>query len=134
MLVREGLNVIAGSSAGQATLCGSVTLAREGQMERNFFSLTSRRLSLAITTTIEQAIRWAVFEAESIPIAARIQSQIHAYMCSLADSGASDCVEVPGSDNCICAGNYRVRVIVCISRLSIRGKKVPGLFSNGLIK
>jgi len=63
-------------------------LAREGQMERNFFSLTSRRLSLAITTTIEQAIRWAVFEAESIPIAARIQSQIHAYMCSLADSGA----------------------------------------------
>jgi len=88
MLVREGLNVIAGSSAGQATLCGSVTLAREGQLERNFFSLTSRRLSLSITTTIEQAIRWAVFEAESIPVAARIQSQIHAYMCSMADSGA----------------------------------------------
>jgi phage tail sheath protein FI len=87
-LVREGLNVIAGSSAGQATLCGSVTLARDGQMERNFFSLTSRRLSLAITTTIEQAIRWAVFEVDTIPVAARIESQIHAYMCSMADSGA----------------------------------------------
>jgi len=88
MLVREGLNVIAGSSAGQATLCGSVTLAREGQLDRNFISLTSRRLSLAITTTIEQAIRWAVFEADTIPVAARIQSQVHAYMCSMADSGA----------------------------------------------
>ena len=87
-LVREGLNIIAGSSGGQATLCGSVTLARDGQMDRNLFSLTSRRLSLTITTTIEQAIRWAVFEAESIPVAARIESQVHAYMCSLADSGA----------------------------------------------
>jgi len=88
MLVREGLNVIAGRSGGQATLCGSVTLARAEQMERIFTSLTSRRLSLAITTTIEQAIRWAVFEADSNPVAARIQSQVHAYMCSLSDSGA----------------------------------------------
>ena len=29
-----------------------------------------------------------MFEADSIPVASRIQSQIHAYMCAMADSGA----------------------------------------------
>lgn len=87
-LVREGLNVIAGRADGRATLCGSVTLARDAQMDRNFFSLTVRRVCLAMTSTIEQATRWAVFQTDSVPVSERLQSQVHAYMCSLADSGA----------------------------------------------
>jgi phage tail sheath protein FI len=65
-----------------------VTLARDVRMDRNFFSLTIRRLCLAITTTIQNATRWAVFESATPRVAERLQSQIHAYLCSLADAGA----------------------------------------------
>lgn len=88
LLVREGLNIIAGHAGGRATLCGSVTLARDAQLDKNFFSLTVRRLCLAMTTTIEQATRWAVFEKDARSVADRLQSQVHAYLCALADSGA----------------------------------------------
>lgn len=88
LLVREGLNVIAGRAGGRAALCGSVTLARDVQLDRHYSSLTVRRLCLAITTTIEQATRWAVFETDSRPVATKLQAQVHAYMCSLADTGA----------------------------------------------
>lgn len=88
LLVREGLNVVAGHAGGRAALCGSVTLARDAQLDKNFFSLTVRRLCLAMTTTIEQATRWAVFEKDARSAANRLQSQVHAYMCALADSGA----------------------------------------------
>jgi hypothetical protein len=87
-LVKEGLNVITGRIGGHTALCGSVTLARDTQPDRNFFSLTVRRLCLSITTTIQNATRWAVFETGTPRIAARLQSQIHAYLCSLADAGA----------------------------------------------
>lgn len=87
-LVREGINVIAGHSCGRAALCGSVTLARDAQLDRNFQSLTVRRLCLTITTTIEQATRWAVFESDARNVADRLQSQVHAYLCSLYDAGA----------------------------------------------
>lgn len=87
-LVREGFNVISGGSRGQASLCGSVTLARDAQLDREFFSLSVRRLCLAITSTIEQATRWAVFESDSHSVADRLQSQVHAFMCSLADEDA----------------------------------------------
>ncbi len=88
LLVKEGLNVIAGNTAGRATLCGSVTLGRGTQMERNFTSLTVRRLCLSITNAIDGATRWAVFGPNAAPVAERIQSQVHAYMCYLADIGA----------------------------------------------
>jgi len=88
LLVKEGLNVIAGRADGRAALCGSVTLARDAQVDRNSLSLTVRRFCLDITTTIEQATRWAVFETDSVPVSKRLQSQVHAYMCSLADEGA----------------------------------------------
>ena len=88
LLVKEGFNVIAGGHNGRAALCGSVTMARDSEMHRSFFSLSVRRLCLAMTTTIEQATRWAVFETDSKPVAKRLQSQVHAYMCALADSGA----------------------------------------------
>jgi phage tail sheath protein FI len=88
LLVKEGLNVIAGNTAGRATLCGSVTLGRGTQMERSFTSLTVRRLCLSITNAIDSATRWAVFEPDVSQVASRIQSQVHAYMCYLADAGA----------------------------------------------
>ncbi len=88
LLVKEGLNVIAGNTAGRSTLCGSVTLGRSTQMERQFTSLTVRRLCLSITNAIDGATRWAVFEPDAARVAERIQSQVHAYMCYLADAGA----------------------------------------------
>ena len=88
LLVKEGLNVVAGNTAGRSTLCGSVTLGRGTQMERIFTSLTVRRLCLSITNAIDRATRWAVFEPDAARVAERIQSQVHAYMCYLADAGA----------------------------------------------
>jgi Bacteriophage tail sheath protein len=88
LLVREGLNVIAGNTAGRATLCGSVTLGSGAQMERSFTSLTVRRLCLMIRNAIEGATRWAVFEADTAQVSERIQAQVHAYLCYLADAGA----------------------------------------------
>jgi phage tail sheath protein FI len=88
MLVKEGVNVIAGRTAGRATVCGSVTLARGGQMDGKFTSLTVRRLCLAITNTIDRATRWTVFAPNTTAVADRVNSLVHAYMCSLADAGA----------------------------------------------
>ena len=88
MLVKEGINVIAGHTAGRATVCGSVTLARGGQMDRKFSSLTVRRLCLDITNKIDHATRWTVFAPNSTAVADRVTSLVHAYMSSLADSGA----------------------------------------------
>ncbi len=87
-LVHEGLNVIAGQTAGRAGFCGSVTLGRGSQTDRNSSSLTVRRLCLAITNTIERATRWAVFESNVAEVAERIQGQVHAYLVWLDDQGA----------------------------------------------
>ena len=88
MLVKEGINVIAGHTAGRAMICGSVTLARGGQLDGKFSSLTVRRLCLEITNTIDHATRWTAFAPNSTVVAEHINSLIHAYMSSLADSGA----------------------------------------------
>ena len=88
MLVKEGINVIAGRTAGRATVCGSVTLARGGQMDAKFSSLTVRRLCLDITNKIDHATRWTVFAPNTTAVADHINSLVYAYMCSLADSGA----------------------------------------------
>ncbi len=88
MLVREGLNVVAGRRAGRAAFCGSVTLARTSEMERQFASLTTRRLCLQMTGAIGQATRWAVFEAGGSRVAERVHAQVHAYLSGLADRGA----------------------------------------------
>jgi hypothetical protein len=88
LLVKEGLNVIAGKTAGRSTLCGSVTLGRGTQMQRSFTSLSVKRLCLSITNAIDNATRWAVFEPDAVQAASRIHSQVHAYMCYLADAGA----------------------------------------------
>ena len=88
MLARAGLNAIAVHSAGRAVLSGSVTLGRGCQLDRNFASLSVRRLCLTITNTIDRATRWAVFEDNAPRVAVRIQAQVHAYMTWLAEQGA----------------------------------------------
>ena len=88
MLVKEGINVIAGRTAGRSTICGSVTLAREAQLEDKFSSLTVMRLCLHITNTIDLATRWTVFASNTIAVAERVTSLVHAYMSGLADAGA----------------------------------------------
>jgi phage tail sheath protein FI len=87
-LVREGINVVAGRAAGQATLNGSVTLGSRGQTEKSFARLTARRLCLNITNTIDRSTRWAVFEADRRNVVERIHAQVHGYMAALAAAGA----------------------------------------------
>lgn len=87
-LVHEGLNVIAGHTAGRATCCGSVTLGCSSQMERQYASLTVRRLCLMVTNAIERATRWAVFEADEKRVAQRIRAQVIGYMSALNSAGA----------------------------------------------
>lgn len=87
-LVRRGINVIVSTGSGRAMLCGSVTLGYSNQLERSLGNLTAQRLCLSITNHIERAIRWSVFERNQTRVAARIRSQVHAYMMTLATAGA----------------------------------------------
>jgi phage tail sheath protein FI len=87
-LVREGLNVIGGSIAGQAALRGSVTLARNSPLDRKFARLHVQRLCLSITNALERATRWALFAAPEGRVADRLQAQVHSYMSGLAEAGA----------------------------------------------
>lgn len=87
-LVRAGFNVIAKTTAGRASVCGSVTLAGDAQLDRKFASLNVRRLCLHITRAIERATRWAVFEPGGNRIAHRVRAQVYAFMVSLADRDA----------------------------------------------
>ena len=87
-LFRSGLNVIAKGPAGSARMHGSVTLSRGSESIRQFSSLPVRRLCLQVLKSIDQATRWAVFEAENERLATRIRAQVTAYLCCLADLGA----------------------------------------------
>lgn len=116
MLVREGINVIAGQMASRASVCGSVTLARGGQLENKYSSLTVRRLCLNITNTIDRATRWTVFAPNTTEVAERVTSLVHAYMSSLADAGAfvDDRFMVqcdPGLHSCPANNNRGVTVL-----------------------
>ena len=87
-LFRAGLNVIATGPAGQSRLPGSVTLRRDSDAHKQVASLPIRRLCLQVLNTIEEATRWAVFEADSDRLADRIRAQVTAYLACLADLGA----------------------------------------------
>ena len=88
LLVKEGINVVAGLTPGHTFICGSVTLAHGTQPEDELSNLTTRRLCLKITNAIDRATRWAVFEADAGKIGERVVSQVHAFMCALSDAGA----------------------------------------------
>jgi hypothetical protein len=88
LLVKEGLNVVAGQTPGHTYVCGSVTLAHGTQPEGELSNLTTRRLCLLITNAIDRSTRWAVFEPDAGKVGERIVSQVHAFMCALSDNGA----------------------------------------------
>jgi len=88
LLIKEGLNVIAGNMPGSTMMCGSVTLANGTQVGDEFGRLTTRRLCLTITNAIDRATRWAVFESHTSAVAERIVNQVHSFMCALSDAGA----------------------------------------------
>ena len=88
LLVKEGLNVLAGQSPGHAMICGSVTLAHGTQGSDQFADLRHRRLCLMITNAIDRATRWAVFEPNAVTARERIVNKVHAFMCALSDAGA----------------------------------------------
>ena len=88
LLVKEGLNVIAGQNPGHTMVCGSVTLAHGTQVGDEFASLTTRRLCLMITNAIDRATRWAIFDPNAASVTERIVNQVHAFMCVLSDAGA----------------------------------------------
>ena len=88
LLVKEGINIIAGLTPGHTFVCGSVTLAHGTQPEDELSNLTTRRLCLKITNAIDRATRWAVFEADAGTIGERVVNQVHAFMCTLSDAGA----------------------------------------------
>lgn len=88
LLVKEGLNVIAGSAPGHTMVCGGVTLAHGTQVGAEFSTLATRRLCLCITNAIDRATRWAVFEADAARVGERIVGKVHAFMCAMADAGA----------------------------------------------
>jgi hypothetical protein len=88
LLVKEGLNVIAGRNPGHTMVCGSVTLAHGTHSSDEFASLTTRRLCLAITNAIDRATRWAVFEPDAEAARERIVNKVHDFMCALSDAGA----------------------------------------------
>lgn len=88
ILIRAGVNVIARGPAGSAKLHGSVTMSRGSEAHRLFASLPVRRLCLQVLKTIDEATRWAVFEAENTRLADRIRAQVTAYFSCLADLGA----------------------------------------------
>lgn len=88
LLVKEGLNVIAGPTPGHTMFCGSVTLAHGTQSGDEFASLTSRRLCLMITNAIDRTSRWAVFEQDAAAARERLVKKVHDFMCDLSDAGA----------------------------------------------
>jgi len=88
LLVKEGLNVIVGHAPGGTMMCGSVTLAHGTQVGDEFARLTTRRLCLMITKTIDRATRWAVFEQHTSAVSESIVNQVHSFMCALSDYGA----------------------------------------------
>lgn len=88
LLVREGINVILPGPAGRARVTGSTTMARGSELQRPFGRLGVRRLCLRVVNVIEQATRWAVFEAVDEALAGHVRSQVFAILSALADAGA----------------------------------------------
>ena len=87
-LVKSGVNVVAGMTAGQTMICGSVTLGRAVHVDSEYGSLTTRRLCLAVTNAVDRATRWAVFQSQDSATGHRIVTRVHRYMSELADAGA----------------------------------------------
>ena len=88
LLARAGLNAIVSGPAGSARVVGDVTLGRGSESQREFASLSGRRLCLQVLSAIRFATRWAVFEPADARLAERIQNQVMAFLEDLGAAGA----------------------------------------------
>jgi hypothetical protein len=86
-LMREGLNPVVNGAAGRARMLPAVTLGGGGESQRQFASLTARRLCLRIVNSIDLGTRWAVFETDSQRVERRVRVQVEAYLAALASIG-----------------------------------------------
>lgn len=86
-LNRFGLNALSTGPAGRSRVLGSVTMGA-GDAERLHSHLPVRRLGLAIVSAVGRATRWAVFEAPTDALAARVRGQVLTYLHTLDDLGA----------------------------------------------
>lgn len=88
LLIRDGLNVIRPGPARRSRVHGSTTLGQGTDVYRRFGSLGVQRLCLRITSAIDQATRWAVFEQPDERLARHLRSRIFSYLSALFDLGA----------------------------------------------
>ncbi len=87
-LNRAGINVIVAGEGGRLQMTGNVTLGSNGQSDRQFASLSIRRLCLLIGKTIESSTRWAIFDADRAHAVQRVNYQVEEFMHALAAAGA----------------------------------------------
>ncbi len=65
-----------------------MTMGRGCEEHRLFAALPVRRLYLHIVNAIDKGTRWSVFEKGDEQLAARLNSQVTAYLAAMADMGA----------------------------------------------
>lgn len=87
-LARQGFNVIARGAAGRAVVRGCVTMGRGSEEHRLFAALPVRRLYLHVVNAIDKGTRWSVFEKGDEQLAARLNSQVTAYLAAMAGMNA----------------------------------------------
>ena len=87
LLVKGGLNVIAGQTPGQTMVCGSVTLARGSQSGDQLTSLTTRRLCSYIRNGVDCVTRVAAFDSNAEAVSERVVADVREYMYALFDAG-----------------------------------------------
>lgn len=88
LLWRSGLNSIVAAGAGRSRVSGAVTTGCGNESQGDFARLPVRRLVLQIVATVDAATRPALFESAESGVAARIRSQVGAYLASLSAEGA----------------------------------------------
>ena len=88
LLERAGLNSVMAAAAGRCRVGGSVTTGGGCESSGELLRLPVRRLLLRVTVAIDDATRPALFEAGDAAVAARLESQVGAYLAGLAADGA----------------------------------------------
>lgn len=88
ILGRNGLNTIVTGTAGRGRLTGHWTMGRGRETHSRYADLNVRRTVLGVVNAIDKGTRWAVFERADEQLAARVRSQVTAYLAALAAMGA----------------------------------------------
>lgn len=87
-LVRAGINPLYTAANGRSVFTGDVTLAQRESCDPQHMSLPARRLCLQLGKTLENATRWAVFDADPAHAARTVEQQVLHCLQALAEAGA----------------------------------------------